>query len=197
MIYLCPIVYCRVSFYLGFSDLCLTELIWLHTCRIFFYPLGENKEETIFWEASCFSKWELISCSVGDNSWYCSETHLTNSLFVYICICLGSPYLSSLNVNSRKAAVAAWRLPRASLGDTREDTPGDITSARLTSLSNGHHGSWHINTTEASQTASLLRRDGYTALMEREMGRGRRQRLRLFVQLINGLITCPAQHQWL
>ncbi|XP_028995464.1 IQ domain-containing protein E isoform X2 [Betta splendens] len=31
-----------------------------------------------------------------------------------------SPYLSSLNVNSRRAAVAAWRLPRASLGDTRD-----------------------------------------------------------------------------
>lgn len=48
-----------------------------------------------------------------------------------------SPYLSSMNVNPRRAAVAAWRLPRASLGDTRGDTPGEIGSARLTSLSNG------------------------------------------------------------
>lgn len=53
--------------------------------------------------------------------------------------------MSSLNVNSRRAAVAAWRLPRASLGDTRGDTPGESVSAQLTSLSNGHHGRQHIN----------------------------------------------------
>lgn len=49
----------------------------------------------------------------------------------------GSPYLTSLNVNPRRAAVGAWRLPRASLGDTRLDTPGETGPARLTSLSNG------------------------------------------------------------
>ncbi|XP_076004133.1 IQ domain-containing protein E [Genypterus blacodes] len=49
-----------------------------------------------------------------------------------------SPYLSSLNVNPRRAAVAAWRLPRASLGDTRGDTLRESASAHLTSLSNGH-----------------------------------------------------------
>nr|XP_019958639.1 PREDICTED: IQ domain-containing protein E [Paralichthys olivaceus]XP_019958640.1 PREDICTED: IQ domain-containing protein E [Paralichthys olivaceus] len=49
-----------------------------------------------------------------------------------------SPYLSSLNVNPRRVAVAAWRLPRASLGDTRGEAAGDSGSARLTSLSNGH-----------------------------------------------------------
>ena len=51
---------------------------------------------------------------------------------------VGSPYLSSLNVNPRRAAVAAWRLPRASLGDTRGEAAGDSGSALLTSLSNGH-----------------------------------------------------------
>ncbi|KAF3687916.1 IQ domain-containing protein E [Channa argus] len=45
-----------------------------------------------------------------------------------------SPYLTSLNVNPTRAAVAAWRLPRASLWDAK----GDNGSARLTSLSNGH-----------------------------------------------------------
>ncbi|XP_029360957.1 IQ domain-containing protein E isoform X2 [Echeneis naucrates] len=49
-----------------------------------------------------------------------------------------SPYLSSLNVNPKRAAVAAWRLPRASLGDTRGVTSGDSGSALLKSLSNGH-----------------------------------------------------------
>ncbi|XP_026214848.1 IQ domain-containing protein E isoform X2 [Anabas testudineus] len=68
-----------------------------------------------------------------------------------------SPYLSSLNVNSRKAAVAAWRLPRASLGDTREDTPGDITSARLTSLSNGHHDLSQMLRSECDMTPELLK----------------------------------------
>uniref|UniRef100_A0A096M1B1 IQ motif containing E n=1 Tax=Poecilia formosa TaxID=48698 RepID=A0A096M1B1_POEFO len=49
-----------------------------------------------------------------------------------------SPYLSSLNMNSRRAAVAAWRLPRPSLGDTRGNTSREHRSAHLTSLSNGH-----------------------------------------------------------
>ncbi|KAK2817323.1 hypothetical protein Q5P01_025514 [Channa striata] len=49
-----------------------------------------------------------------------------------------SPYMTSLNVNPRRAAVAAWRLPRGSLGDARGDAPGENSSARLTSLSNGH-----------------------------------------------------------
>ncbi|KAM6939474.1 IQ domain-containing protein E [Xenentodon cancila] len=49
-----------------------------------------------------------------------------------------SPYLSSLNVNSRRAGVGAWRLPRASLGGTPGDASEEVGSARLTSLSNGH-----------------------------------------------------------
>ncbi|KAM8879088.1 IQ domain-containing protein E [Spinachia spinachia] len=49
-----------------------------------------------------------------------------------------SPYLSSMNMNPRRAAVAAWRLPRASLGDTRDDPLGGSGPARITSLSNGH-----------------------------------------------------------
>lgn len=67
-----------------------------------------------------------------------------------------SPYLSSLNVNSRRAAVAAWRLPRASLGDTRGDTPGDMGSARLTSLSNGHDLSQLLRS-ECDVTPELLK----------------------------------------
>ncbi|XP_038568819.1 IQ domain-containing protein E [Micropterus salmoides] len=66
-----------------------------------------------------------------------------------------SPYLSSLNVNPRRAAVAAWRLPRASLGDTRGDTPGDIGSACLTSLSNGHDVSQTLRS-ESDVTPELL-----------------------------------------
>ncbi|XP_038141259.1 IQ domain-containing protein E isoform X2 [Cyprinodon tularosa] len=49
-----------------------------------------------------------------------------------------SPYLCSLNMNSKRAAVAAWRLPRSSLGDTRGDISREHCSARHTSLSNGH-----------------------------------------------------------
>ncbi|KAJ0051241.1 hypothetical protein NL108_016544 [Boleophthalmus pectinirostris] len=51
-----------------------------------------------------------------------------------------SPYLTSLNVNPRRAAVAAWRLPRASLGGSREGTPGDRDTGPASSafLSNGH-----------------------------------------------------------
>ncbi|XP_062290634.1 IQ domain-containing protein E isoform X1 [Scomber scombrus] len=67
-----------------------------------------------------------------------------------------SPYLSSLNVNPRRVAVAAWRLPRASLGDTRGDTPGDTGSARLTSLSNGHDLSQMLRS-ECDVTPELLR----------------------------------------
>ncbi|KAJ0033624.1 hypothetical protein NQD34_000731 [Periophthalmus magnuspinnatus] len=54
-----------------------------------------------------------------------------------------SPYLTSLNVNPRRAAVAAWRLPRASLGGSREGTPGDRDTgpARSAFLSNGHDAS--------------------------------------------------------
>ncbi|XP_061536364.1 IQ domain-containing protein E [Phycodurus eques] len=48
---------------------------------------------------------------------------------------LRSPYLSSLNVNPRKAAVSAWKLPRTSLCDT---PGGETGSARFTSLSNHH-----------------------------------------------------------
>ncbi|XP_051939988.1 IQ domain-containing protein E [Hippocampus zosterae] len=48
---------------------------------------------------------------------------------------LRSPYLSSMNVNSRKAAMSAWKLPRTSLCDT---PGGETYSARFTSLSNHH-----------------------------------------------------------
>ncbi|XP_029315645.1 IQ domain-containing protein E [Cottoperca gobio] len=67
-----------------------------------------------------------------------------------------SPYLSSMNVNPRRAAVAAWRLPRASLGDTRGDTPGESGSARLTSLSNGHDVSQTLRS-ECDVTPELLK----------------------------------------
>ncbi|KAF1394751.1 hypothetical protein PFLUV_G00004410 [Perca fluviatilis] len=67
-----------------------------------------------------------------------------------------SPYLSSLNVNPRRAAVAAWRLPRASLGDTRGDTPAESGSARLTSLSNGHDVSQTLRS-EGNVTPELLK----------------------------------------
>uniref|UniRef100_UPI0037E73EA9 IQ domain-containing protein E n=1 Tax=Semicossyphus pulcher TaxID=241346 RepID=UPI0037E73EA9 len=67
-----------------------------------------------------------------------------------------SPYLSSMNVNPRRAAVAAWRLPRASLGDTRGDTPGESGSARLTSLSNGHDASQTLRS-EFDVTPELLK----------------------------------------
>ncbi|XP_032384546.1 IQ domain-containing protein E isoform X2 [Etheostoma spectabile] len=67
-----------------------------------------------------------------------------------------SPYLSSLNVNPRRAAVAAWRLPRASLGDTRGDTPTESGSARLTSLSNGHDVSQTLRS-ECDVTPELLK----------------------------------------
>ncbi|XP_017282879.1 IQ domain-containing protein E [Kryptolebias marmoratus] len=49
-----------------------------------------------------------------------------------------SPYLCSLNLNSRRAAVGAWRRQRASSGDAGGDNSGESCSARLTSLSNGH-----------------------------------------------------------
>ncbi|KAE8300460.1 IQ domain-containing protein E [Larimichthys crocea] len=67
-----------------------------------------------------------------------------------------SPYLSSMNMNPRRAAVAAWRLPRASLGDTRGDTPGESGSARLTSLSNGHDASQTLRS-ECDVTPELLK----------------------------------------
>ncbi|XP_035515204.1 IQ domain-containing protein E isoform X1 [Morone saxatilis] len=67
-----------------------------------------------------------------------------------------SPYLSSMNVNPRRVAVAAWRLPRASLGDTRGDTPGESGSARLTSLSNGHDASQTLRS-EYDVTPELLK----------------------------------------
>ncbi|XP_074485831.1 IQ domain-containing protein E isoform X1 [Sebastes fasciatus] len=67
-----------------------------------------------------------------------------------------SPYLSSMSVKPRRAAVAAWRLPRASLGDTRGDTPVESGSARLTSLSNGHDLSQTLRS-ECDVTPELLR----------------------------------------
>ncbi|XP_022064628.2 IQ domain-containing protein E [Acanthochromis polyacanthus] len=67
-----------------------------------------------------------------------------------------SPYLSSLNVNPRRAAMGAWRLPRASLGDSRGDTPGETGSARLTSLSNGHDVSQTLRS-ECDVSSELLK----------------------------------------
>ncbi|XP_042341894.1 IQ domain-containing protein E [Plectropomus leopardus] len=67
-----------------------------------------------------------------------------------------SPYLSSMNVNPRRAAVAAWRVPRLSLGDTRGDTPGESGSAHLTSLSNGHDVSQTLRS-ECDVTPELLK----------------------------------------
>ncbi|XP_056266014.1 IQ domain-containing protein E isoform X3 [Pseudoliparis swirei] len=61
-----------------------------------------------------------------------------------------------MSVNPRRAAVAAWRLPRASLGDTRGDTLGESGSARLTSLSNGHDVSQTLRS-ECDVTPELLR----------------------------------------
>ncbi|TKS68532.1 IQ domain-containing protein E [Collichthys lucidus] len=75
---------------------------------------------------------------------------------VSVWLCSGSPYLSSMNMNPRRAAVAAWRLPRASLGDTRGDTPGESGSARLTSLSNGHDASQALRS-ECDVTPELLK----------------------------------------
>ncbi|KAL6111000.1 iqce [Pungitius sinensis] len=67
-----------------------------------------------------------------------------------------SPYLSSMNMNPRRAAVAAWRLPRASLGDTRGDPLGGSGPARITSLSNGHDVSQTIRS-EFDVTPELLK----------------------------------------
>ncbi|XP_029996979.1 IQ domain-containing protein E isoform X2 [Sphaeramia orbicularis] len=69
-----------------------------------------------------------------------------------------SPYLSSLNMNPRRAAVVAWRLPRASLGDTRGGTPGEMGSARFTSLSNGHDLSQMIRS-ECDVTPEVLKQN--------------------------------------
>ncbi|XP_037327835.2 IQ domain-containing protein E isoform X2 [Pungitius pungitius] len=68
----------------------------------------------------------------------------------------GSPYLSSMNMNPRRAAVAAWRLPRASLGDTRGDPLGGSGPARITSLSNGHDVSQTMRS-EFDVTPELLK----------------------------------------
>ncbi|XP_014829847.1 PREDICTED: IQ domain-containing protein E isoform X3 [Poecilia mexicana] len=67
-----------------------------------------------------------------------------------------SPYLSSLNMNSRRAAVAAWRLPRPSLGDTRGNTSREHRSAHLTSLSNGHDVSYMVSL-ESADSPQLLK----------------------------------------
>ncbi|XP_027872093.1 IQ domain-containing protein E isoform X1 [Xiphophorus couchianus] len=67
-----------------------------------------------------------------------------------------SPYLSSLNMNSKRAAVAAWRLPRPSLGDTRGNTSREHRSAHLTSLSNGHGVSYLVSL-ESADSSQLLK----------------------------------------
>ncbi|XP_028260690.1 IQ domain-containing protein E [Parambassis ranga] len=70
-----------------------------------------------------------------------------------------SPYLISLNLNTRRAAVGAWKVPRASLGDTRGDTPGD--TAWFTSLSNGHDASQTLRS-ECDVTPELLTQNSST-----------------------------------
>ncbi|XP_008402709.1 IQ domain-containing protein E isoform X2 [Poecilia reticulata] len=67
-----------------------------------------------------------------------------------------SPYLSSLNMNSRRAAVAAWRLPRPSLGDTTGNTSREHRSAHLASLSNGHDVSYMVSL-ESADSPQLLK----------------------------------------
>ncbi|XP_059903745.1 IQ domain-containing protein E [Gadus macrocephalus] len=70
-----------------------------------------------------------------------------------------SPYLSSLKVGSKRVAVSAWRLPRASLGDASVasvDTLGAAASPCLTSLSNGHHGLSQSMRSEYDVTAQIL-----------------------------------------
>ncbi|XP_024914483.1 IQ domain-containing protein E isoform X2 [Cynoglossus semilaevis] len=67
-----------------------------------------------------------------------------------------SPYLSSLNTISRRAAVAAWRPSGASPGDTRRERPGESDSAHLSSLSNGHDLS-HTLRSVCEVTPELLR----------------------------------------
>lgn len=69
-----------------------------------------------------------------------------------------SPYLTSLNLNPRRAAVAAWRLPRASLGSSREGTPGEPGSAHPASLSNGHDLSQTIRL-ECNVTPELFKQN--------------------------------------
>ncbi|KAM9314874.1 IQ domain-containing protein E [Pholidichthys leucotaenia] len=62
-----------------------------------------------------------------------------------------SPYLTSMNVSHRRAAVGAWRWPSASLGDTA----GETSAARLMSLSNGYDVS-QILRSEFDATPELL-----------------------------------------
>lgn len=64
--------------------------------------------------------------------WAFADTLTSSTKLFFICVHVGSPYLISLNLNTRRAAVGARKVPRTSRGDT----PGD--SAWLTSLSNGH-----------------------------------------------------------
>ncbi|KAG7256291.1 hypothetical protein CRUP_016291, partial [Coryphaenoides rupestris] len=73
-----------------------------------------------------------------------------------------SPYLSSLKLSSKRVAMSAWRLPRASLGDASAasvDTLGAATAAAaspcLTSLSNGH-GSSQSMRSDYDVTAEIL-----------------------------------------
>lgn len=71
-------------------------------------------------------------------------------------MCAGSPYLASMSVNPRRAAVAAWRQPRASLGDARGCTPpGDGGPACFTSLSNGN-GRHHTDTQQPDNASTFL-----------------------------------------
>uniref|UniRef100_A0AAV2LK21 Uncharacterized protein n=1 Tax=Knipowitschia caucasica TaxID=637954 RepID=A0AAV2LK21_KNICA len=71
-----------------------------------------------------------------------------------------SPYQTSLILNSRRAAVAAWRLPRASLGGSREGTPGDIDintgSGPAGFFGNGHDVSSMIRA-ECNNSPGLLK----------------------------------------
>eukprot|EP00066_Takifugu_rubripes_P021857 XP_011611123.1 PREDICTED: IQ domain-containing protein E isoform X1 [Takifugu rubripes] len=67
-----------------------------------------------------------------------------------------SPYCSSLNRKPRRVAVAAWRLPRSSLGDSRGATPGESSLTRLTFPSNGHKPSQTLRS-EYNATPELFK----------------------------------------
>lgn len=55
-----------------------------------------------------------------------------------------SPYLSSLNMNLKRASVATWRLSRPSLGDTTGDASKELCLVHNTSLTNGHELSYMV-----------------------------------------------------
>ncbi|XP_075869794.1 IQ domain-containing protein E isoform X2 [Nelusetta ayraudi] len=94
-----------------------------------------------------------------------------------------SPYLASMSVNPRRVAVAAWRQPRASLGDARGCTPpGDGGSACFTSLSNGNDSS-QTQRSDLHITPELLSQ-ALTMRKQKYLHAGS-----------NGLTSCPGDHR--